>query len=83
MTIGKPTKSLTWADLPKPSPGVARYSISPLTTRGYSVLAFAAEDGQRSTVEFQKTEQAAFRAAIRYQKRANANARKAVKGSRP
>ena len=71
-----PEKRLTWSDIPPPAPGAAKYLISPLTTRGYAVLKLSAEDGRRSTLEHKASDQAAFRAAIRLQKRENAAAKK-------
>lgn len=67
-----PEKILTWADLPKPVPGAATYSVSPKQTQGFAVLMFAAADGYRSTIEHKQSQQAALRCAIRYQKRENA-----------
>lgn len=65
-----PPQMLNWSDLPQPVPGADRYSISACNTGGYHVIKFS-PTSERATVEHRPSQQAAFRAAIRLQKRAN------------
>lgn len=73
-----PEKRLTLSDMPVAVAGAARYTIRFCLTGGVDVVMIPTE-GLWSCVDHKPTEQAAFRSAIRLQKRENAAVTKAAK----
>lgn len=75
-----PEKILTFSDIPPRVDGAARYTISSqVRTGGYDVIMFDTEAKRSFVVERKGTQQAALRAAIRWQRKENAAVRAAAR----